>query len=168
MGKVLVLIFFSATFVSILKYSNIGAIITTQLANIISSSKFTGIPLILLIYILSTISTVLLPSSIYRWSILSPVTVPVLMNSGISPEFAQIIFRASESVTYGLTPVMAYFVIYLAFMEIYNQDRKGVGLFSSLKYLIPYSIFTFLMWLVLIILWYLVGIPTGIGVSPLL
>ena len=57
------------------------------------------------------------------------------MNSGISPEFSQVIFRAAESVTYCLTPVMAYFVIYLAYMELYNQDKKGTGLFSSLKYM---------------------------------
>ena len=168
MGKVLVLIFFASTFISILKYSNIGTILTSNLANIISVSKFTGLPLILLVFIISSISTLLLPSSIYRWSILSSAIVPVLMNAGISPEFSQVIFRASESVTYGLTPVMAYFVIYLAFMEIYNQEKKGVGLFSSIKYLIPYSIGTFIMWIVLIIIWYLVGIPIGIGVSPLM
>ena len=90
----------------------------------------------------------------------------ILMNSGISPEFAQVIFRASESVTYSLTPVMAYFVIYLAYMEIYNQDKKGVGLFSSIKHMIPYSIATLCMWIVIIIVWYLVGIPLGIGVLP--
>ena len=100
--------------------------------------------------------------------ILSPVFVPVLMNSGLTPEFAQVIFRASESVTYALTPVMAYYVIYLAYMEIYNQERKGVGLFSSIKYMMPYAIGTLCMWLTLIIVWYLIGIPLGIGVSPLM
>lgn len=168
MGKVLVLIFFASTFISILKYSNIGVLFTSWVADIISTTKFTGLPLIILIFILSAISTLVLPSSIHRWSILSAVAVPVLMNSGISPEFAQVIFRASESVTYALTPVMAYFVIYLAYMEIYNQDRKGMGLFSSLKYMIPYSFGTLCMWVVLIIVWYLVGIPLGIGVSPLI
>ena len=168
MGKVLVLIFFASAFISILKYSNIGTIIISYLVSIISTSKFTGLALVILVFVLSSISTILLPSSIYRWSIFSPVMVPALMNSGVSPEFAQVIFRASESVTYGLTPVMAYFVIYLAFMEIYNQDKKGVGLFSSLKHLIPYSVGTLLMWLVLIIIWYLIGLPIGIGVSPLI
>ena len=168
MGKVLVLIFFASAFISILKYSNIGVIFTSWIANIISTTKFTGIPLILLVFILSSIATLILPSSIHRWSILSPVAVPILMNSGISPEFAQVIFRASESVTYLLTPVMAYFVIYLAYMEIYNQDRKGVGLFSSLKYMIPYSIGIFTMWIIIIIIWYLIGFPLGIGVSPVL
>lgn len=168
MGKVLVLIFFASTFISILKYSNIGALFTTWLANIISTTKFTGLPLIILLFILFGISTFLLPSSIHRWSILSPVAVPVMMNSGISPEFTQIIFRASESITYGLTPVMAYFVIYLAYMELYNQDKKGTGLFSSLKYMIPYSLGTLCMWLIIIIVWYLVGIPLGIGASPVM
>ena len=63
---------------------------------------------------------------------------------------------------------MAYFVIYLAYMELYNQDKKGIGLFSSLKYMIPYALGTLCMWLVIIIMWYLVGIPLGIGVSPIL
>lgn len=168
MGKVLVLIFFASTFISILKYSNIGMLITSWFANIISTTKFTGLPLVLLVFILSAISTLVLPSSIYKWSILSSVSVPVLMNSGMTPEFAQLIFRAGESVTYGLTPVMAYFVIFLAYMELYNQDKKGVGLFKSLKYLVPYSIGTLCMWLILIIVWYLVNIPLGIGISPLM
>ena len=168
MGKVLVLIFFASAFIGILKYSNIGTLIASLLAKVISTTKFNGIPLILLVFIITSISTFLLPSSIYKWSVLSSVTVPVLMNSGVSPEFAQIIFRASESVTYGLTPVMAYFVIYLAFMEIYNKDKKGIGLFSSIKYLIPYSVGTFIMWMVLIIIWYLVGIPLGINIPTLI
>ena len=168
MGRVLVLIFFASTFISILKYSNIGILFTSWIADIISKTTFSGLPLIILVFILIAISTLLLPSPIHRWSIISPVAVPVLMNSGISPEFAQVIFRASESVTYGLTPVMAYFVIYLAYMEIYNQDKKGTGLFSSLKYMLPYAFGTMCMWLVLIILWYLVGIPLGVGVSPVL
>ena len=90
------------------------------------------------------------------------------MNAGISPEFAQIIFRAGESTTYLLTPAMAYFVIYLAYMEIYNQDKKGTGLFSSLKYMLPYSLGTSIMWIVILIIWYLVAIPLGIGASPVM
>lgn len=168
MGKVLVLIFFASTFISILKYSNIGMLITSWFANIISTTKFTGLPLVLIVFILSALSTLILPSSIYKWSILSSVSVPVLMNSGMTPEFAQLIFRAGESITYGLTPVMAYFVIFLAYMELYNQDKKGVGLFKSLKYLVPYSIGTVCMWLIIIIVWYLVNIPLGIGISPLM
>ena len=168
MGKVLVLIFFASAFISILKYSNIGTLLTSTFAKIISTTTFTGLPLIILVFILTAISTILLPASINRWLILSPVVVPVLMNSGISPEFAQIIFRAGESITYLLTPAMAYFVIYLAYMELYNQDKKGTGLFSSLKHMIPYSLGNLAMWIIIIIIWYLVSIPLGIGASPVM
>lgn len=168
MGKVLVLIFFASAFISILKYSNIGTLITAWLANLISTTTFTGLPLMILIFIISGLTTLVLPASINRWAILSPVAVPVLMNAGISPEFAQIIFRAGESVTYLLTPAMAYFVIYLAYMGIYNQDKKGTGLFSSLKYMLPYSLGTIAMWIVILIIWYLIAIPLGIGASPVM
>lgn len=168
MGKVLVLIFFASAFISIFKYSNLGSIFTAWLSKMISNISFTGIPLILFIFVVSIVSTILLPASLNKWVILSPAVVPVMMNSGISAEFAQVVFRAGESVSYGLTPIMAYFVIYLAFMELYNQDRKDTGLFKSLKYLSYYSIGTFLMWLVIIIVWYLISIPLGIGVSPVM
>jgi len=168
MGKVLVLIFFASAFISILKYSNIGTLITSWFANLISTTTFTGIPLMLLIFIISALSTLVLPASINRWAILSPVVVPVLMNAGISPEFSQIIFRAGESVTYLLTPAMAYYVIYLAYMEIYNQDKKGTGLFSSLKYMLPYSLGTFTMWIIILIIWYLIAIPLGISALPVM
>ena len=168
MGKVLVLIFFASAFISILKHSNIGTLVTSAFAKIISTTTFTGLPLIILIFILVALSTLILPASINRWAILSPVVVPVVMNSGISPEFAQIIFRAGESVTYLITPAMAYFVIYLAYMELYNQDKKGTGLFSSLKYMLPYSIGNLAMWIVIIIIWYLIAIPLGIGASPVM
>ena len=64
------------------------------------------------------------------------------MNSGISPEMTQVIFRFSEGLTYGLTPVMAYFIIYLAYMEKYNQDATPISLFTIIKYQLPYSIVT--------------------------
>ena len=168
MGRVLVLIFFASTFISILKHSNIGTLITSWFANFISTSAFTGIPLIILLFFVSAITALIMPSTIYRWSILSSSVVPVMMNAGISPEFAQVIFRAGESVTYGLTPVMAYFAIYLSYMELYNQDKKGIGLFGALKYLLPYSFGTLVMWLILLIIWYLIGMPLGIGVFPVL
>ena len=59
-------------------------------------------------------------------------------------------------------------VIYLAFMEKYNQDPKGVGVKQTVKHIIPYSLSTMAMWIVLLVLTYLIGLPTGIGASPIL
>lgn len=164
-GKVLVLIFFASTLIFVFKKTNIGPVITASLANLINNTNFTGIPLIVLFFVISAICTLVLPSSISKWAILSGSAVPVFMNAGMSPEFTTVIFRAGECVTYGLTPIMAYFIIYLAFMELYCKDDNE-GLFGNIKYLLPYSGYTMIMWIILLILFYLIGLPLGFGATP--
>ena len=165
-GKILVLIFFSSVLINIFKYSNIGIVIVTALADLINQVSFTGVPLIVLLFIVSIIATIFVPSSITKWSILSGVTIPVFMKAGISPEFAQIIFRFGESVVMGLTPLFTYFVIYLAFLEKYNQGSKPINLLKAIKYQLPYAGMTFVLLLTILIVWYIVGLPIGIGVYP--
>jgi aminobenzoyl-glutamate transport protein len=164
-GKILVLIFFASTLIFIFKKTNIGQVITAALSNVINNSGFTGIPLIILLFLISALCTLVLPNSVSKWSILSGVTVPVFMNAGMSPEFAAVIFRAGECVTYGLTPIMAYFVVYLAFMELYSEGTEE-GLYGDIKYIMPYAGYTLLMWFILLIGFYIIGLPLGIGAYP--
>ena len=167
-GKILVLIFFAATFVSIFKQTNIGTYIVASLGNIINSGNFSGFILIFFIFIISAIGTIFVPSSILKWSILGGIVVPLGMNAGISPEFTQVIYRFGESMAVGLTPLFAYFVIYLAYLEKYNQKSRPIGLFASIKYQMPYSLLTGLVLIIIIILWYIVGLPIGVGGTPIL
>lgn len=167
-GRVIVLIFFASILVNVVKYTNIGVVIVTALSNIISSTTFTAIPLIVLLFLISVIATIFVPSSISRWSIISGVTVPVFMNAGISPEFTQVVFRFGECVTLGITPLFAYFVIYLALLEKYNQKEKPINFLKTIKYQLPYGIATFVILLTILIVWYIVGLPVGLGVSPTL
>jgi len=162
-GKTLVLIFFASTFISIFKQTEIGNLIVAALTNLLSSLEFSAIPLIILLFIIAAITTLFVPSSISKWSIISGVAVPVFMNAGLSPEFAQVVFRFGESMTMGLTPMLAYFVIYLAFLEKYNQSEKPISLFSTLKYQLPYSLAVGAVLLILLIVWYVIGLPMGIS-----
>ena len=164
-GKILVLIFASATFISIFKQTNIGNVITGFFANLIGNTSFTGLPLVLLLFISSAISTIFLPNSISKWPILAATAVPKLMNAGINPEFIQLVFRFGESVTMGITPMFAYFVVYLAYLEQYNQDKQPVKLNKALRYQYPYSFAMFFIYILLIIIWYLTGLPLGISSS---
>ncbi len=162
-GKTLVLIFFASTFISIFKQTEIGTLIVAALTNLLSSLEFSALPLIILLFLIAAISTIFLPSSISKWAIVSTVAVPVLIEAGISPEFTQVVFRFGESMTMGLTPMMAYFVIYLAYLEKYNQDEKPISLFTTLKYQVPYSLAVGAILLILLIVWYVIGLPIGIG-----
>lgn len=162
-GKILVLIFFASTFISIFRYTNIGEIIVGLLTKVLGALEFSGIPLIILLFIIVLLSTILVPSSTSKWLIISGTAIPLCMNAGLTPEFTQLIFRFAESTTMGLTPLFAYFVIYLAYLEKYNQTEKPINLFKSVKYQLPYSILTAICLLVLIIVWYITGLPIGIS-----
>lgn len=167
-GKTLVLIFFASTFISIFKATDIGTVCAALIGNFISSSNITGIPLILITFILSIIITIVLPSPVTAWSILSGVLVPIFMNSGMTAEFAQLIFRAGECVAIGLTPIMAYYVIYLAYLDKYSEENKPVSFFGSIKQILPYAGASALIWITILILLYVIGIPMGIGTNAII
>ncbi len=162
-GKTMVFIFASATLISIFKYSNIGNTITVFLTNIVANSGFSGLALVILLFITSMICTLFVPTSVLKWEIMSSQIVPVFLNAGISAEFCQTVFRFGECVTIGLTPVFAYFVVYMAYLERYNQDKNYFGLRNAIKYQLPYAIATFVILLVIIILWYILSLPLGFG-----
>ena len=63
----------------------------------------------------------------------------------------------------GLTPLMAYYVIYLAYLEKYNQDKKPINLFKTLKYQWPYSVVVAIVLISLLVVWYIIGLPIGIN-----
>ena len=167
-GVSLVLILFASLFISLFKKTNIGNVIVAFLANVLSNVPFRGIPLILFFFVITLIANIFIPTSITKWSILAPVAVPIFMNAGITPEFTQVIYRFGESVTMGLTPLMAYFVIYLATLNNHNTKENPIGIVEAIKYQIPYSIVTFLVLVAIIILWYLIGLPLGINGSTVL
>lgn len=162
-GKILVSILFASVLLNVIKKSNIGSVFAAYAGNIIEGTSFTGIPLIILVFILNALTTILLPTSQTRWAILAGSVVPVFMTAGLSPEFAQVIIRFSESMTMGITPVFAYFVIYLAYIEKYNQSDTPISVFTTLKYQLPFCILIGVALLALLIIWYISGIPIGIN-----
>lgn len=167
-GKTLVIILAASLFISIFKYSNIGTVIVAHLTSLFRNINFQGLPLVILLFVVSAIATIFIPTSITKWSIIAPTVVPVFMNAGITPEFAQVIFRFGEGITMGLTPIMAYFVIYLAILDKNNPEEKPISLWQGIKFQVPYAVATAIVLLVLIVLWYIIGLPLGINGSTVL
>ncbi len=167
-GNMLVSIFFASTFISIFKQTNIGTVIVGNIGSFICNSNIMGLPLIIVIFIGSAISTFFLPSSISKWAILAPSIIPIAYYSELSPEFTQIIFRFGEATTMNITPVLAYFIVYLAFLEKYNQGEAKIKLSDSIKYQLPYSVIIGFSLLALLLIWYIIGIPMGINTFPVI
>ncbi len=163
-GKILVLIFAASTFINIFKQSNIGNVVVGSITSVLENSTYAGLPLLLLLFLGAILMTIFQPHILYSWSIASGV-VPTLMNVGVSAEFSQLVFRLGSAVSLGLTPVFAYFVVYLAYLENYSQDEKQITIKEAIKYQLPYVGATFIIYLIFIIVWYILKAPLGIGAS---
>ena len=160
------MLFFASLFIGVFKESGIGEVSTALIGKVLGGLKFTGIPLILIVLILISITNLVCPDSLTKWTILSATIVPLLMNASISPEFSQVIFNAGDSITNGITPIFGYFVIYIALLEKYNTSNSVVSVSTSTRYMVPYSIYIAIIFGLVIVGWYMLGIPIGIGSYP--
>lgn len=169
LGILLVMIFFAAQFIAIFKETNIGTMIVVWLTNILKAVPLSGILLVIVAIIVIAISNLFVPSTMAKWVIISPVLVPAMMQLNMSPQYSQFIFRAAESMTNGVTPLLAYFVVYIGYLNVYNREEKKVyGIRDGIKIMTPYLIGLSVAWIAILLLWYLVGLPLGPGVYPVL
>ncbi len=168
-GSIFILIFVVSQFIAIWKKSNIGLILSIWLVNLLEHLELSGIILVLVVLLFIGLANFVLPSPASKWMIFSPVVVPMFMQSNISPQFAQIVMRAGTSMTNGYTPLLASFVIYLGYLNIYNLNKdRPIGIRKSLKMVTPYFLVIAATWILIIVGWYILGIPIGPGVNPTL
>lgn len=165
-GGLILTIFCAAQFIGFFKQTNIGTLLVALAANMIKNLPFTGVSLILLVFITVGLLNLFVPSITTKWTILAPIIVPMMMQSNISPQFVQFIMRAADSITKGMTPLLSFFVIYLGYLNIYNKEKEPITIRQAIQYIKPYCIIIGLTWILLILGWYLIGLPIGPGVYP--
>lgn len=168
-SSLLVLIFFAAQFCLIFKETNIGIFIVVSLSELLDNLQLSGIVLIIFTFVIILISTIFVPSLSTKWAILSPVIVPMFMQSSFTPEYAQAVFRAADSSIKGISPLFSYFVILIGFLQIYNSKKKNVvTLTDAMSLMVPYTIAFSILWLLILIGFYIIGLPLGFNTSVML
>lgn len=93
-----------------------------------------------------------------KWALMAPIFVPILMQLGYSPELTTMAYRVADSSTNIITPLMTYFAIIIAFAQKYD---KNIGIGTLISVMLPYSIFFFIFWALMLIVWSLLGLPLG-------
>ena len=156
----MVLVFFAAQFVVFFNYSNLGIILSVKGAEFLKSTGFVGIPLIIAFVVMTAVINIFIAVDSAKWAIMAPIFVPMFMRIGFSPELTQAAYRVGDSCTNVIAPLMPFFPLIVAFAQKYDK-KSGMGTLVSL--MIPYSIAFLIGWIILLIVWYLVGIPLGIG-----
>ena len=166
-GTMLLLLFVASQFIGIFKKTNIGTVLAGIFANILSTFSFSGIMYLLIAIVIMIICDFFLTGVQSKWIIFSPVIVPALMKANITPQFTQFVMRMVDSMANGISPLYAYFVIFLGYMNIYNMNEdKPVTISDAIKLMLPYFLIIFLTWLLLLIGWYIIGLQIGPGVYP--
>jgi len=161
-GYILVLTFFSYNFLGLLTYSGLGAYITYLGAQGLLGLGLADSPVLLIIgFILMTALINLFVGGLTsKWLLLGPIFIPMLyqVNPQMTPDLVAAAYRLADSSTNITTPLMAYAGIILAFMRRYRPDL-GIG--EMLLMMVPYSVCFLISWTVLLLVFFLGGIPLG-------
>ena len=164
LGVYLVLCFFAAQFVAYFSWTNLGLIFAVKGAHVLEASGLGEIPLIIAFAFLSALVNLAMGSASAKWAIMAPVFIPMFMLLGYSPELVQATYRVGDSTTNIICPLLPYFPLIIAFMKRYQPDA---GLGTVISTMLPYSVVFFVVWTVLLIVWFLFGLPVGPG-APLM
>ncbi len=166
-GSMIILLFVASQFAGVFRKSNIGTVITGVFANMLSEFSFGGIIYLVIAMLVMMVCDYFSTGVQAKWLIFAPSIVPILMKSNISPQFAQFAMRAVDSMTNGITPLYAYFVIYIGYMNMYNiKNDQPISIGNGIKIMMPYFVVISITWLLIIIGWYIIGLPIGPGVYP--
>jgi len=154
------LAFVIGQFISYFNFSGLGTILAVNGANFLETIGLTGVGLILAFIIFTAFLNLFMGSASAKWAIMAPIFVPMLMQMGISPAMTQAAYRVGDSSTTNITPLMSYFALIVVFAEKYDK-KAGIG--TLISTMIPYSIFIFVFWTMILMVWYILGLPLGPG-----
>ena len=160
MGGYLVLAFFAAQFINYFSYTNLGTILAVSGARVLERIGFVGLPLILGFVLVTAFINLFIGSASAKWAIMAPIFVPMMLELNIAPEMTQMAYRIADSSTNIISPLMSYFAMIIVFEQRYDK-KSGIGTLVST--MLSYSIAFLIVWALLLVVWYYLGLPLGPG-----
>lgn len=160
MAPILVLSFFAAQFIAWFGRSNLDKMLAYTGGEFLASVSLGPELMILAFILVAMVFNLLIASMSAKYSLFAPIFIPMLMLVGISPALTQCAYRIGDSVTNIITPMNAYLVIILVFMQRF-APKAGIGTIVSM--MLPYTFAFTLAWAVLIVLWMKLGASLGPG-----
>lgn len=155
-------LFFASIMISILNWTNISTVLSANLVEWVGKSQMSGVFLVSSTLIVCIIVTILNPSTVSNWSLMSPVLVGSLARANISPAFTQMIFKAGDSIGKCFSPFYIYFIILLGFMYKADTEDEDINFFGTMRKMLPIVLIMSLTWIIIIVGWNLIGLPLGV------
>jgi aminobenzoyl-glutamate transport protein len=149
-------------FIAYFNYSQIPNVIAVALAEWLGKAGISAIPLLIGFVVVIVLLDFIMPGALAKWAIFAPIFVPLFVRLGVPAQTLFAAYRVGDSPINTLTPLMVYFPVIVTFAQRY-QRNAGVGTLVAL--MIPYAALILIAWLLLLLLWFVLGIPVGPG-SP--
>ncbi|MEM9064590.1 MAG: AbgT family transporter [Planctomycetota bacterium] len=160
MAPIIVLAFFAGQFVAYFGECNLGAMLAFTGGEWLFEQRLPTALLIVAFIVVTMIFNLFVGSMSAKYALFAPIFVPMFMLIGIRPELTMVAYRIGDSATNIITPLNAYLVIVLVFMQRY-APKAGMGTLVAM--MLPYSIIFGIVWSLFLVLWEAMGIPLGPG-----
>ena len=158
MAPIVVLAFFAAQFTESFKYSGLDRMLAMEGGQVLGKSGLPPYVLMIAFILVVLVFNLFVGSMSAKYAMFAPIFIPMFMMVGISPELTQAAYRIGDSVSNIITPLNAYLVIILVFMQKY-VPKAGMG--TLISTMLPYTIVFTIVWSILLVLWMMLGIPLG-------
>jgi aminobenzoyl-glutamate transport protein len=136
-----------------------ATILAGSIADTLQGANIGAVWLLLGFIIVVMLLDLLLTGAIAKWAIFAPVFVPIFVALGVAPEAVLAAYRVGDSPINMITPLNAYFAMVVVFCQKYDKN-SGVGTVVAL--MLPFLIGISVLWTVLFLLWFMLGIPFGL------
>jgi aminobenzoyl-glutamate transport protein len=164
LGPLVIVVFFGIQLIELFKWTNIGEVAVAKMIDLLSTMQISGLPLIIVFIVITLISSILVPSQLVTWKLFAPIAVPLFMRANITPDFTQFIFSAFSGVALAMTPLYIYTLLMIGFIQKYSDDE--ITIFGTIRLMMPVTMFLMGIWLLIILGWYIIGLPIGVSVFP--
>lgn len=166
MGPYIVLVLAISQFTEAFQFTALDRLIAIQGAALLRGLGFENypIPFFIAFVVAVAVANVFMGSASAKWAIFAPIFVPMFMTLGYHPAFTQLLYRVGDSITNCVSPLYPFFPLLLGWIAEVDKSKSKVG--TVLSYLVPYATVLLIGWVIMLIIWYLLGLPVGPG-SPI-
>jgi aminobenzoyl-glutamate transport protein len=147
-------------FIAIFNYSNMPRVIAIAMADALERVNIGALPLLIGMILVIVVLDFIIPGVVPKWAIFAPVFVPIFTRLGVAPQTVLAAYRIGDSPVNMLTPLMVYLPFIVTVAQRYQKDA---GLGTVIALMLPYALVLLVAWILLFILWFVLGIPLGPG-----
>ncbi len=158
-GLVFMLLMISQ-FIAYFNYTNMPRVAAIEMAHILEAAPFGPLPLLVAFILVIILLDFILPGVVPKWAIFAPVFIPIFIRLDVAPQTLLAAYRIGDSPVNVLTPLMVYLPFIVTVAQRYKKDA-GLGTVISL--MIPYAVAITVVWILLFVIWFALGIPLGPG-----